>query len=189
MSGFKRTRSQRTRDRIEGEYAKRKLEEEWRLASSGGGELVAESDIARSPCDKHNPDFSPEPGPQGQIRPPVGLCPQCHVEATQKRRHTGSSEIEVPNPRTSSFEFGNDPERVARALEAFDERQSSRPNYAAPRSIEESRALDLIDDLRDQERDAQKRKSGRVVIERIEGCGVVQYVKPRWGRGLVRRAL
>jgi hypothetical protein len=188
---FKRkTPSERTRERIEGEYQRQQLADEYRsVTSSGDAGREVETAVARPPCEIHNPDFSPEPGPQGQIRPPVGLCPQCRVEATQRRRYTGSTSIEVRNPRQSAFDYGMDPERVARALEAYDERQSARPNYAVPGSIEESRALDLIADLRDQERDAQKRKSGRVVIERIEGCAIVHYVVPRRGRGLVRRAL
>jgi hypothetical protein len=184
----RKTPSERKRDRIEGEYQRQQLADEYRLSSLGAGREV-ETAVERPPCEIHNPDFSPEPGPQGQIRPPVGLCPQCRVEGTKRRRYTGSDSIEVANPRQSAFGFGNDPERVSKALEAYEERQSARPNYAVPGSIEESRALDLIQDLRDQERDAEKRKSGRVVIERIEAGGVVQYVVSRYGRGLVRRAL
>jgi hypothetical protein len=128
-------------------------------------------------------------GSRLQPRQSVETCPHCAAELAQKRRHTGSSVEEVPNPRTArdGFGHGHDSERVAKALENYEAKQASRPGHVVPGSPEERRALDLIQDRRDEERDANRRRSGRVVIERIEGGDVVQYLVPRHGRGLIRR--
>jgi hypothetical protein len=149
-----------------------------------------ETNRERPPCEIHNHEHTPGVGADGKPRKPSGLCSECAAELAQKRRHTGSSVEEVPNPRTArdGFGHGQDSERIAKALENYEARQASRPVHVVPGSPEESRALDLIQDRRDEERDADRRKSGRVVIERLEGGDVVQYLAPRHGRGPIRRA-
>lgn len=79
---------------------------------------------------------------------------------------------------------------VPRALEDAWARHDSQPQGSVvPGSIAESQALDAINAARatQLERDAKRnRRAGRIVIQRIEGGNVVNYVSPGRGGGLVR---
>jgi hypothetical protein len=149
-----------------------------------------ETSLERPSCEIHNPDFRPGTGADGKPRQPSGLCSECAAELAQKRRRTGSETEVQPDPRILaplSISPSSDHHRMDAAFDAYNQRQAARSNHVLPGSPEETRALDRIEDLRLAERDADRRRMGRVVIERIESGDVIQYVVPRRGRGLIRR--
>jgi hypothetical protein len=172
------------------ELARLRIEEEEyaRRVRLGEGQEVAEP-TASAPCERHS-DWRPARGIDTQPRQASEACPHCQREMLKRRQPdpTVADPIVLENARSRSpFDFGRDSERVAQAIEKYDERQRTRPGHVVPGSVEERRALDLIQDRRDEERDANRRRSGRVVIERIEGGDVIQYLAPSHGRGLIRR--
>jgi hypothetical protein len=143
-----------------------------------------ETDRERPSCEIHNPDFRPGTGADGKPRKPSGLCSECAADALKRRRsHPTAYEPEIlPDPRTLTFGFGQDTERVQRALDAHAEREANRPGHVVPGSVEERRALDLIQDRRDEERDADRRKSGRggvFLFSRIENGDLIDYYDRR----------
>jgi hypothetical protein len=153
----------------------------------GPGEEVSDPTVS-SPCELHA-EWRPARWLETQPMQSAEECPYCQRARLERRRsHPTAYEPEVhPNPRTSTFGFGQDTERVQKALDAHAGREANRPGHVVPGSPEESRALEIIQNRRDEDRDADRRRSGRVVIERIEGGDVVRYVVPHHGRGLIRR--
>jgi hypothetical protein len=78
MRPFKRrTPLERKQARIEGEYMRQ---------AAADARPAPVPDTNRAPCEKHNRDFTPEPGPRGQTRPPVGLCRECLKEQALVRQ-------------------------------------------------------------------------------------------------------
>jgi hypothetical protein len=143
----------------------------------GNGREVAEP-TASAPCERH-PDWRPARWLETQPRQASEECPHCQREILKRRSPdpTVADPIVLENARSRSpFDFGRDSERVAKAIEKYDERQRTRPGYAVPGSPEEARALEIIADRRAEERDADRRKSGRgvYVFSRIEG-GVLYH--------------
>jgi hypothetical protein len=171
---------------------RRRARDEYKSATSGDpveGErewtYVYDTDISKPPCEKHNPDFRPGQVESLAPRQPSSFCADCRREQLKRKRHTGSNVEVVPDSRTSSFGWGQDGERVGRALDGYDQRLEESPSYVAPNSIEEGRALEIINAGREEER-RTSRRGGRVYIERIEGGDLVQYVKSGRGGGLIR---
>lgn len=139
-----------------------------------------ETNRERPSCEIHNPDFSTGVDAEGRPRKPTGLCSVCVAELAQKRRHTGSETEVEPDPRRTAV-FGSDAHRVDAALDAYNERQRSRVGYVVPGSPEESRALEIITDRREDDRDSERRRSGRVLFTHIEDGCLVDYVERRLG--------
>jgi hypothetical protein len=147
---------------------------------SAGREV--ETNRERPVCEKHNPDYSVGVGADGKPRKPSGFCLECAAELAQKRRHTGAETEVVPSPRTMTFDFGQDTERVQKALNAHTEREANRPGHVVPGSVEETRALEIIADRRAEDRDAERRRSGRggvFLFSRIERGDLISYYDVR----------
>jgi hypothetical protein len=85
--------------------------------------------------------------------------------------------------------FGQDYRRVNAALERYEQREADR-GVVKSGSEEESRALDIIQGLRDEERDRDNTRNGIVRFSHIEDGAWVDYVevRRRGRKQLVRRA-
>jgi hypothetical protein len=150
-------------------------------ATSPESEVYEPSDDA--PCERH-PDWRPARWLPSQPRQLAETCPHCAASVAHARRHTGSVVEPANNPRsTTEATFGQDYRRVNAALEAYNERQASRPGHVVSGSEEERRALQIIADRREDERDRARMREGIVRFSHIENGCLVDYVETRrWGR-------
>lgn len=135
-------------------------------------------DTEEAPCEIHNPDFFPEPGPRGQIRPPVGLCRHCAAKPRPEHRADPPPLIHHPH-----YESPYPSERALAAIDNWKERQAERDPRNVPGTLEHEQAIALIDERREEDLAKERRKTGRgggqLVCQRIEGGEFVQYVDVR----------
>jgi hypothetical protein len=184
----RKSKSERERLRIEEAEYQRRVRDGGAMRAAGDvqlgeGTLISEP-TDEAPCRLH-PQWSPDRWLEVQPRRSAEECPYCQRARLQRRQPdpTASEPIILENPRSRSpFDFGQDSERVAKAIEKYDERQRTRPGHAVPGSPEEARALEMIADRRAEERDGERRKSGRggvFLFSRIENGDLIDYYDRR----------
>jgi hypothetical protein len=137
--------------------------------------LAPEPSPEEAPCRAHSLWQPQRRGPQ-----PSNLaheCPYCKADR-ERSRATERDSVEIPHPLQTRDSW------------RFDRVWNQGVNSAGPRpgSIEERNALDRIDELREKELEAERRKrgAGRVVTQRIEDGRIVAFIAVPGRRGLVR---
>jgi hypothetical protein len=152
-------------------------------------------------CVRHGWGRAPFPGGP---KPPASACPECLKEAEPARSEAELESLSRPQ-QVSAWEARETPVMAQRWVEhedgerrypygSFGERVSrGRAGMPLPTALVESEAIEYMDAKRDEaiaaDRAPKGRVPGRVVMERIEGGRVVQFVAPPNRRGLVRRVI